>query len=513
MSTNLGTTNETLTDPQRSHVRQLLNDTRLQRDTIDAEIRRTQERLTALYKQRRPYPAYTRRLQTALAPHKDLPPEVLSEIFWNCFDDYGDGTVVPVSRFRRRPSLPVPWALGQVCSRWRQVVLNDSRFWAGIHLRGYNSCTVSMLQEAFKRSGRSPLRLDACGYQENGCNYFVRDVVCPQVHRITHLRLQVPSEIFYDFLCLPPGLLNALENVYVETFVDSDTAALQGVPDPSVFRRSFRLQRVEINVPLEIIPPTFLLLLGLSWRTLTHIEFMSIPIQLSIALAAVAQCTSLRECSLTLTNDVFLQASPADSIRLFHLRKLAIQEYQPNPDLLPEFLRPLVLPALEDFAFSLSERTSLGDLAPLAELAGIVDSWSRGPALRAELHYWGKHLAEVVGPLSFLTSIDAGCSALPASGIRMMAQEQYLPRLSSLRTSVACADMDGFIEMLKTRWERAVGREGVQRQTGAIRSGRIFVVGADYEVISGLSRKIREVQEEMGMLDAKIDLSLGVLDI
>ena len=145
------------------------------------------------------------------------------------------------------------------------------------------------------------------------------------------------------------------------------------------------------------------------------------------------------------------------------------------------------------------ERASLADLAPLAELAGIVDSWSRGPALR----YWGKDLAEVAGPLSFLTSIDAGCSVLPASGIRMMAQEQYLPRLSSLRTSVACADMDGFIDMLKIRWERAVRRERSQLQTWAsasvIRFGYIFVLGADRGFVSGLSRKMREIQEEIGV--------------
>ena len=509
MSTSLGTTNEMLTYPQRSRVRQLLDDAYLERHTIDAEILRAQQDLNALYERRRQYPVYVSRLQTALAPHKDLPSEVLSEIFLKCFffDDYRG--IVPVTHFRRGPLFP--WVLGQVCSRWRQIVLNDARLWASISFSGYDPRSVWMLQEAFKRSGRSPLRLDVCGRLDTS-EYFVRDVTCPEAHRITHLRLNVSSEIFYDFLCLPPGLFIALEEVSVETSVKSRAAALHGVPNPSVFRGSFRLQNIEIMAPFELLPPTFLLLLGLSWHTLTHIDFLSIPIQLSIALTAVSQCTSLRGCCLALTADSFLKVvSPAASIRLPQLQSLLIQEYERNPDVLGEFLRPLMLPALEDFTFSLWERTLLEDLAPLTELAGIVDSWSRGPALRAELLYWGKNLAEVAGPLSFLTSIDAIHSVLPASGIRMMAQEQYLPRLLSLRASVACADMDGFIDMLKTRWERAVGWEGLQQQTGArvwaICSGSISVLGADYELISEFSREIREVLEETGVPGVEIYLS------
>ena len=505
MSTNLGRTNETLTNPQRLCVRKLLDDTQLERDAIDAEILRTHERLNALYERRRRYPVYVSRLQTALAPHKDLPPEVLSEIFLNCFDDH---PIVRISRFRRGPLLP--WVLGQVCSRWRQIVLNDTRLWAGISFGGYDPRSVLMLQEAFKHSGQSALRLGAFGGLGNISEHFVHDVICPGAHRITHLRLNVSSAIFYDFLCLSPGLFAALEEVSLEAFAESGRTALQR--DPSVFRGSFRLQHIEIIAPSESLPPAFLFLLGLSWNTLTHIDFLSIPTQLSIALTAVSQCTSLRRCCFALLADSFPKViSPAASIPLPQLRSLLIQEYRPNPDVLAEFLRPLVLPALEDFTFSLWERASLADLACLAELTGIVDSWSHNPALCAEMHYWGKHMAEVAGRLPFLTSIDAIHSALSASGIQMMAQEQYLPRLMSLRTSVDCADMDGFINMLKTRWERTVGREGSQRQAGVsawvMRSVSISVLGADYEFLSEVSRKIKEVLEETGVLGVKIYLS------
>lgn len=390
-------------------------------------------------------------------------------------------------------------------------MLNDTRLWSGITFREYHPRSVLMLHEAFKRSGRSALLFHASGSQQDAPEQFVRNVICPEAHRITHLRLHLSSEIFYDFLCLPPDLFSDLEDVRVETSVESDAAALRGVPDPSVFRGSFHLQRIEIVAPFEFLPPPFLLLLGLSWRTLTHINFLSFPIQLSIALTAVARCTSLRECSLTLATDSFLKVVSPAAIPLPQLQTLFIQEFRPNPDIFAEFLRPLVLPALHEFTFSLWERAELADLAPLAEMADIVDSWSRGPALRAELHYWGRHLAEVAGPLSFLTSIDAVHSVLPASGIRMMAQERYLPRLSSLRTSVDRADMDGFVDTLKTRWERVVGRDGSQRQRGAracvIRSGTVSILDADYEIVSHFSRKMGEVLEEMGVFGVNINLS------
>jgi len=117
---------------------------------------------------------------------------------------------------------------------------------------------------------------------------------------------------------------------------------------------------------------------------------------------------------------------------------------------------------------------------------------SRGPALRSQLSYDGReYLEEMAGHLPFLTSINGYLSLLPASGIRMMAQEQYLPKLESLTVEVACADMEAFIDMLKTRWERAFVRQ--QQQPGAsaytIRSCTIDVLGADEESISSLSSK------------------------
>ena len=245
---------------------------------------------------------------------------------------------------------------------------------------------------------------------------------------------------------------------------------------------------------------------------MTHINFKETSIQVSIVHELMKLCTSLHECDLGLATDIFFAvAFPAVSIRLPHLRKLFVQEDGPDPNVLAKFIRPLVLPILEDFDFYLWDRTSLADTAPLAELAPIIEGWamSRDSALRSQLSYFGNYLTEIVEHLPFLTSIDAYSSVLPASGIRMMTQEQHLPKLALLEVEVACADMEAFIDMLKTRWTRTVLQ---QQHPGAsvymIRSVTICVSGSgdNGESISSFSRKILEVQEELGVSGVEIHL-------
>ena len=45
---------------------------------------------------------------------------------------------------------------------------------------------------------------------------------------------------------------------------------------------------------------------------------------------------------------------------------------------------------------------------------------------------------------------------LTPSTIRVMAQKDHLPKLTSLETGIAFEDMDDFIDMLETRWVRGI---------------------------------------------------------
>ena len=456
-----------------------------------------------------------KKLQPAIAPHKSLPPEMLVEIFLHYAADIAEQVINEEPMYRCLSQFP--WVLGHICSKWRQIALGEPRIWGTIGLHAVEQGDRPMLNEAFRRGVKSPLWLSASEdeHEESVHDDFLRDVVCSQSKRLTELSLFVFWEAFEEFLTLPQDTFPVLEAVQLAVLdcigVNGANLCMSG-SDLSVFRGAACLRRIDIGTPrLEVTPLCFPMNLGLCWPQVTHINFLRISIKVSIAHELMNLCTSLHECCLSLIPVLLDVAFRPASIRLSHLRNLVVQEDGPNRAIFSDFILPLVLPALEDFQFSLWQR-SLADLAPLAGLVGVIDGWStsRVLALRAEMNYWGKHLAEVAGHLSFLTSIDALHSILPASGIQMMAQEQYLPRLLSLRASVAFANMDDFIDMLKTRWARTIVRQGSQLQSGTsacmIRSGTIFVLGADDEFISRLSNKIREVQEEIGVSGIHIDL-------
>lgn len=58
------------------------------------------------------------------APHKKIPPEILSEIFVLCIDG-------PAILFPKKTN--APWNLCHVCSRWRAVALDTAALWRDLH--------------------------------------------------------------------------------------------------------------------------------------------------------------------------------------------------------------------------------------------------------------------------------------------------------------------------------------------------------------------------------------------
>lgn len=69
-----------------------------------------------------------KQLQVAIAPHKDLPNDILHEIFSHLVhDDY-------CLRLPRSSVIEGPWPLRQVCSRWRRVALSCRSLWDSVHI-------------------------------------------------------------------------------------------------------------------------------------------------------------------------------------------------------------------------------------------------------------------------------------------------------------------------------------------------------------------------------------------
>ena len=95
-----------------------------------------------------------------------------------------------------------------------------------------------------------------------------------------------------------------------------------------------------------------------------------------------------------------------------------------------EFLRPLVMPDLRRFDFSLKKELNI--VLTLTELAVIVKGLSRR-SLVSELSYIGQDgFTEATGALPFTKSLKAPQTVLSPSIMRIVAEKIYLLKLTSL---------------------------------------------------------------------------------
>ena len=508
--------NEASPESEKSRVRRLLQDIESELQTIDIQITRAQEYILLLQDKRAGYLEDMKKLQPAIAPHKSLPPEILVEIFLQYAADITEQVIYRTAPMDRRVS-QFPWVLGHICSRWRHIALAEPRIWGTIGFNGVEYGNLPMLNEAFRRGGQSPLWLSANQgeYERYITVGFLRNIVCPQSKRITELSLLALRQEFEEFLALPRDSFPVLEAVEVGALgfprLHNSEASV------TVFQGAARLRRINIRAPLRLISVSFPMNLCLCWPQLTHIKFPDMPIQISIAHELMNLSTNLRECHICLeaNRDIlppfWIKFHSPSSIHIPYLQILEIYHDQRHAvyvaSVFNKFLRPLLMPNLEQFKFSLQEEEPF--IVPtLTELAAIVNRLSR-PNLVSEMLYVGEGgLIEVTSALPFLTSLKAPRSVLDRFTMRIMAQKDHLSQLTSLTTNVAFEDMDALIDMLEIRWVRGIeARRSGCSSAGIITSAKINVADAPGpHSVSGLSLKIREIQDRLKLKGATIDL-------
>nr|GAT50006.1 predicted protein [Mycena chlorophos] len=152
-------------EPHQS--RHLLNDEAKQRRSEKAAAARTKleeinnqlndplsKRAAAVHKRER------KRLVALLARHKyhhieDLPTEILGEIFGHVLPEYPARSAIV--------GLDSPYALAEVCHRWREIVMDTPRFWAGLTIALHNNrllpFKLEFIQKALERSKTRPLSI------------------------------------------------------------------------------------------------------------------------------------------------------------------------------------------------------------------------------------------------------------------------------------------------------------------------------------------------------------------
>ena len=120
------TTNLPLTECLKVKIRAHIDSEKEQLVILDEEIHRTQAQLDKLRQQHTHQSTQLERYRASLAPHRDLPREVLCEIFCWSLAEWG----VPVPR----RDTDAPWNIIRVCSLWRQLALSTPELWARVNL-------------------------------------------------------------------------------------------------------------------------------------------------------------------------------------------------------------------------------------------------------------------------------------------------------------------------------------------------------------------------------------------
>ncbi|KAF9461616.1 hypothetical protein BDZ94DRAFT_1167412, partial [Collybia nuda] len=121
----LETNNQVLSEAARIEVQSRFKNAQRHLVSLDVQIRHLQADIDSLRSTRKRNLALLESYRKILAPHRNLPSEILSEIFIHCASD-----VITIPPERRDPL----WTLLRVCSRWRQVVLGTPNLWKRIRI-------------------------------------------------------------------------------------------------------------------------------------------------------------------------------------------------------------------------------------------------------------------------------------------------------------------------------------------------------------------------------------------
>ncbi|KIK02673.1 hypothetical protein K443DRAFT_121820 [Laccaria amethystina LaAM-08-1] len=236
-----------------------------------------------------------------MAPVRQIPPEVLSQIFWHCLyptpleDEYTISK--PMERMCR--------TLSHVCHSWREVAVNDSCLWNNLELDSNNSkddykdrsdwrrqtkilldCSTLCFERAKSRSSSLALWFKSRVYDSP----FLADLILPHSKHYRHLNLRVPLP--QNFLSLAkPGveMFGQLESLILVD-LDSD-------PGPrlvKVFRSAPNL--CKLSTAMENYSPS---LFTLPREQLTHV-IMADSISTVMWSIILKQCISIQLGSFSL---------------------------------------------------------------------------------------------------------------------------------------------------------------------------------------------------------------------
>lgn len=255
------------------------------------------EALKTLAARRDAHKDLIRKYRIALAPHKRLAPELLSEIFLHCIP-----TTSPYSTLDIPPKVTAaPWVLGQVCAGWRAISRADPRLWGLTKISIYDRLPRNLAHACELLPPVARLSVTFSGPAA-----LVTVALVPYLRRIQDLTLRMPISGYDQFFQnVSPSHFVALQSVDFSIINGaSEDTALRWERSGGVFSLASRLRQVKIETaggfPIQM--------LGLPSENITSLDISGIK-----DLDAQTVICILRDCPWLESLDVTFSPYDADS--------------------------------------------------------------------------------------------------------------------------------------------------------------------------------------------------------
>ncbi|KAF9461043.1 hypothetical protein BDZ94DRAFT_1311008 [Collybia nuda] len=425
-----GSSNDLLSDEEQSAVHKRMDNVQGEVYSLEKNITQLHETIRSLEKRRSEGLSGMERLCTGIAPHKKIPPEILSQFFLYAKSERA-------LRLPPRPDEPI-WPLMQVCSRWREIILAEPLIWAKIRScdSHYMESLNPLIHEIFANRGSACL----ITYWEpwistsEAWEAFLK-LLSMYPSRYKHLGV-----IFRDFIPPPlhktPITLEYHESIYISShFRFRHHTAMTPTAD---FFISEALRKVSVSAQLKISPSKWLSRVSLPWSQLTDLTIEPIP---ASALATIlGQSVHLVICTVLVEGGLLGQDIPSNYVQLTcveYLKFSTLSDFSGTRYLLDI----LTVPALQELHFEdldwniwpqesvlqLVSRSAC-QLKVLETPHLVLEEWELVPLMR-ELHAYTKR-------------------SVTNSTINQIRRERLTPQLCVLN-GLKLSSLHSFIELLE----------------------------------------------------------------
>jgi hypothetical protein len=476
-----GGSNKPLPTPQQRSIRNLISKVQIEIDELDREI---SQFLNTLGAKRNQMAARLERYRVAVAPHKNIPSEVLGNIFIHHLANNPLNIGLPEKGAHYHDKdlslMAKSWVILHICKRWRQVALDDPRVWSSlqIYYGSLNSTTEDKSAVAFEllsNSGDTSLSLSLHVKQKfpdskRATNPII-SLLLPNARRIGNLVITgFPREWLYPLFDLPTGQLGSLETLDLEFSVAEQRETLsQLTASPSTaFESAPHLRKVRLNSDKALM--LSLDYFSCPWSQMTDIRFSNIMIHVFDAAEILYDTLNLTHCELSVWVRVEETKTESDLLNVAVRALPSLQTmilHVPNSDVCLVLFAPFFFPALSRLEIMGQVGQGSADCWYSAVIALILRS-------KCTVEIFSTTLAIPIQAFEPLFECMPGlvslhillASRISSSALKCMSRGELLTKLKILDCRVE--SFDAFLDYLESCLN-------LETEAGGVRDATIFV--------------------------------------